>query len=316
MAMGGAGAAYHFPGFESYYNPALLVHQPALSLTGSFYKPYPFFPNMVRGWSSVDFAIPGVGFFAASMNMYWKARQAFINESGFFIVLPEGEDVSDYLFSWQAKVSYAITIKPDLFLGVSLGYLTYNVFEMIGSGVGTENRDGSTSGFSVDLGVHYLILDRPALFRLKDTDLPEIVSNLGRKDQNYGFTAGLSLLNFGPDLSFIDDVQADAQPSMILLGFSIPVLTSNYLELDVLTDLEKQLHEESSLDFIRSGAELTLYQILKLRGGYVLDTSQPTTSFGTWGMGLHTRYFSIQFSSYEATFLPTWHYDLTLFLEL
>jgi hypothetical protein len=316
MAMGGIGVSHHFYGFASSSNPALLVHQSPLTVSGSYFKPFPFFQNIVHSFTSVGFQMPNIGFFSISYNMYWKAKQAFFDASGDYISPKMDEDISNYLFSWQAKISYGIAFKPNIFIGISLGYLRYNLWEADEMGVGAENQDGKTGGLSVDLGIQYVLLSQSALLKLHDIELPDFIRHLSRKDRNYGFTIGAALHNLGPSLSFIDDEQADPLPTKLVVGTSIPILTSNFVEFEIAVDAEKQIYEESKIDFIHSGSELTLYQLLKLRGGYVLDTFKPISSFSTWGIGIQTHYFSFFAARYKTTFLPTWHYDLNIFVEL
>ena len=88
------------------------------------------------------------------------------------------------------------------------------------------------------------------------------------------------------------------------------------LTLLISTDLEKEIFASSALDHIRFGNEIRLLDLFSLRTGYVWDTNKPSTSYFTFGGGVHLKYFSFNVARYERALLPTWQVDGALSLEI
>lgn len=126
---------------------------------------------------------------------------------------------------------------------------------------------------------------------------------------------GFSLSNAGPSISFIDNAQKDNPPTLISIGTAYFPVSSPVFTLLFSIDFEKEIFESSPLDYLHLGDEITLFNIVSLRSGYFLDTNSPTTSYFTFGGGIHLKFFSFNIARYKRSLLPSWHFDGTISLE-
>ena len=130
-----------------------------------------------------------------------------------------------------------------------------------------------------------------------------------------GLSVGFSLSNAGPSISFIDNAQKDNPPTLISIGTAYFPVSSPVFTLLFSIDFEKEIFESSPLDYLHLGDEITLFNIVSLRSGYFLDTNSPTTSYFTFGGGIHLKFFSFNIARYKRSLLPSWHFDGTISLE-
>ncbi len=308
MALGGTGASATLDAFSSYFNPAAIAFCKDFALSVSRVNPYPFFPDVIGFYAGVSGRIPDRHTISLSYNSYTHNIQESLDANGSFI------DQVDSKTSWHLKLVYAYRMNQMFSIGIGVGYLSYNLLDKE-IRVGSETRSGLSSGMTFDLGFYAQDLFRELSFYLPDRKHEGIIGQLAEDKLPSGFSAGISVLNLGPDVAFVDDKQADPLPGVILFGLTYWPVTSNWLGLQLVTDMEKHVHDSSTFNFARFGSELRIYQLLAVRGGYVLDTFGLKNSYPTWGAGLCSKYGSINISRYSPTFLSTWHFDVQLHLE-
>lgn len=101
-----------------------------------------------------------------------------------------------------------------------------------------------------------------------------------------------------------------------MIGLAYSPIHVGILEFMLASDLEKQLHEPSTLDYVHIGGEAGVGDILRLRAGYFADTFGPKNSYFTCGGGIRMRFLALNVARYTRALLPSWHFDGVLSLEL
>ena len=195
-------------------------------------------------------------------------------------------------FDIGATIGYATKLGDDWGLGVNFRFIYSNL-----SDVPTENEVGTgvASTVSIDIGTMW----RPQNFL----------------DGN--FSVGLNVSNLGPDISYIDQAQADPLPRNARLGLAYRVFADDYNSFTVTGDASKLLiNRKSSLlggdtttvsnDFSKSiefsgGAEY-LYGtpedfMFAVRAGYFYeDPEYGNRNFMTFGAGIRYDIYGFDFS--------------------
>lgn len=199
-------------------------------------------------------------------------------------------------FDIGATIGYATKLSDDWGVGMNFRFIYSNL-----SDVPTENEVGSgvASTVSFDIATMW----RPQNF-------------LGGN-----FSLGLNVSNIGPDISYIDQAQADPLPTNTRLGFAYRVMQDEYNSLTVLGDVSKLLvNRKSSIldgdtttttadvsnDFMKSlefsaGAEYW-YGIpedfmFAVRAGYFYeDPDFGNRNFMTFGAGIRYDIYGFDFS--------------------
>lgn len=307
MSLGGSGASFYTNSFSSYYNPATLSEMDNFGFSSSYVKPSPFFDNIVQSYAALSFKVFDKGFLSFSGNLFWKREQVRVDQLGNIL----GGN-KKYFFSWLGKITYAMDITHWFSIGASFGLLRYN-YESPELRVVANNRSLIT--LSQDIGILFRnILQRTTIIA-SDIQIPDYIKKLSADKIYTGINIGIAMNNIGPKISMIDKQQADPMPTVLLLGTSYWLLSSNYLSIGLIGELENQVYDDPFVDYFRSGAELNLFNLLSLRGGYVKGMSDSRKSFPTFGAGLHLKFLSVNIARYNSTFIPTWHYDASLNLE-
>ncbi|MBN1408859.1 MAG: hypothetical protein JW956_13765 [Calditrichaceae bacterium] len=303
MSMGGTGVSQQLGGFSMYYNPAGISDNKTVKAGYSFYRPFSVFEDLIYHYGAAAVSIDKIGTFAVSVEIYQKSSQLWLDETG-------AELGWDDETSKRYRMAYAVDPLPWFSFGVSLGYFKYKLSK---KNVGAENSEPSDDTFFIDAGVLFNKLIPDASIKFGNLEWLDDIGDIPQA----GFSVGISILNFNfsQKMQMIDKSQADYIPEMFLMGFSYHLLTSDIVSLNVNVDFEKQIHEESTFDHIRFGGEARILRILALKAGYVKDTFDPETSYGTWGLGIITRYGSYSFARYNPLFFPTWHHEFKLQLE-
>lgn len=305
-SMGGVGTAISQDAFASYFNPAGLAFSRQMSIGGSFVKPIPFLGNTAHSFISIAGNAESIGSFAGSGNLYWKGKHVRTSPAG-----PQLIGAED-LFDWHVKLSYARFIADGLSVGASLSVLRMSL-----SDFGTDQEQGSGRSTTIlfDVGVMAKDLLPGATWNPYDSEEPSSFDHIVDPSSHRGISVGLALLNVGPNMTFIDAAQSDSPPSLVSFGIGYSPVRSNFVGLLVAVDFEKQLFEDSGLDYVHWGAELRMGRFVSLRGGYFQDTFGPKNSSWTWGGGIHLKFVSLNVARYTRTLLPTWHFDGTFSWE-
>jgi hypothetical protein len=305
-SMGGVGTAISQDVFASYFNPAGLAFSRQLSIGGSFVRPIPFFGNTAHTFISIAGNVESIGAIAGSANLFWKGKVVRTSSVG-----PQLIGAED-LFDWQAKLSYARSIAEGVSVGASFGVLRVGLSDI---GTDWEKGSGVSTSIMFDTGVMVKDLLPEATWNPYETEEASSFDDFVDPTSYRGMSVGLALLNVGPKMTFIDAAQSDNPPSLLSLGVGYSPIRSNFVGLLIAIDLEKQLFEDSKLDYIHWGGELRLGRFVSLRGGYFQDTFGPKNSYWTFGGGIHSKFVTFNVARYTRTLLPTWHFDGTISLE-
>lgn len=305
-AMGGVGTSLYGDAFSAYYNPAALSFTKSISLTGSFVKPLPFFGNIAHSFFGASYHSNSFGTIAVSANLFWKGAQILTGELD---PTPLG---SFNETDWSGKISYALPIKKNLALGASLGLLHINI---LNSDRGAYDKFNPTV-IMLDFGALFKNLLPQTTYSPSGFAASDLIKRLTDDQKENGISVGLSLLNLGSKVTFIDHAQADNLPARLMLGATYLPIRSDALALLLASDFEKQLYESSILQYIHLGGEARILRLLAFRAGYYLDTFGRKTSYHTWGGGIQLKFLSVNVARYTRAILPTWHFDGAISLEL
>lgn len=309
-AMGGAGVAIVDNSLSAYYNPAGLGFNKTFNVAGSFMQPFPSFKNTAQLMLSSHFPLEGIGTFALSLNSYWLENQI---RTGTNDPSPIG-GVNDNpkLFTptnYQIKLTYADNISDNFAFGASVSFLRIKL-----SPIPTEAEVGSgtSSNLLVDVGILVKDLLTEGTYTTEPVDSNSVfVDNI-----RPGVSIGFSILNLGPEISFIDDAQSDPSPSFALFGFSYTPFYTYEFTSRLLLDVEKRIYDSDEIDFIHVGGEVQFFKLISLRGGYLFNNVNDDLSYPTFGLGLNLKLLSVNVSRYKKYIVPTWQFDTKISLEL
>jgi type IX secretion system protein PorV len=150
-----------------------------------------------------------VGFGLTYLNLgenVWTDEQG--NEKGTF-------DSKEY----AVTLGYATKLEDNLGLGLNLKLIRS---ELVPSNVtvGAENRGGNATSFAVDVGVLW-------------TPAYEFLENR--------LNVGANLANFGPEVTYINEDQADPLPTNLRLGFAYKVLDDEFNRITIVYDANREL---------------------------------------------------------------------------
>jgi hypothetical protein len=311
MALAGTGVAKSNAGFSMFYNPATMTKVKGFALSGSYFNPNAIFNSTVHSYVGIVANLGEYGAVGAEMNMNWQGSHIYTSEIGDNLGIFE-----EYLFNYQASIGYAYDVHENLSLGLKLGLLQYEVAssEMtVGNEVGNLNPDLM---FTAGLGVYYGELFQDFTIDICHAGIDNPLSGIAIQKDMRGLSFGLSLGNYGSDVTFIDKEQASPLPSVLLAGMNYVVINNKLISLTVATDMEMHTNEDSIMKYWRHGMELNVFHCVPLRIGYVNGVGDGFPSFMTYGLGLNTLYGGFNVAYYEKTIQPTWIYDLQLRLEL
>ncbi len=302
MAKAGVGVSFYENATSAYFNPANLSELQQINITGTYVKPMPFFENIVHSYIASVFQIPKVGYFAISGNLFWKVKQVILNNESYLM-----EKIGkDYLFSWQAKLSYAFNLKEWLAVGIGIGYLHYHLSDIE---IGVNSSKGISNTILFDIGLLAKNLFKNATIKVRKKDLPDYVEKYTLPINKKGINIGISISNLGPSISMLDKSQSDPLPLKLLIGGTYWLLSDDFISLILFTESEMHLYEEKVFQYNRVSYEITLLRFFSFRNGYVFTMDKRRNPFPTWGVGLKFKFFSLNISRYKYTIKPSWHYS-------
>lgn len=223
------------------------------------------------------------------------------NLSGHIVLLDAGtQDQTDssgtsqgsfHSFDIAGALGYSYDVIPAK-LGVGLNFKL--IYSYLAPATGFTDSEGKAFSFGLDLGAKYL-------------DLANVP----------GLDMSLVIQNMGPDVTFVDQDQADPSPMTVRLGAAYTVMDNPLNKLIVSAEASKMLANEDA--FIKRfvtgweymdetiygvGAEYTYLQLIALRGGYFSDAAGSITgpSFGAgFNYAFSNRYkLSLDFSMVPA----------------
>ena len=260
-SMGQAYVAQVDDGFSGYWNPGAMAFNRKTQ-----------FALMHSNWLGDVHGLDDIYYEYLGCNRYFESLDGNIGFHLIFISYGQQEKTtfdgtSQGMFSsyeLAASTTYAYQYSETLGLGATFKII-YSYLAPEGTGA-TEPGKGSALGFGFDLG-----LKKKSLF-------------INKLDW------GLTLQNFGPDVTYIDNAQKDPMPINIRTGFSYRALEHEYYSLTVNTDASKVLANHDNI-FVRlftgfdegsvvrtreaiifnAGAEFTYLNLLAFRAGYIYD---------------------------------------------
>lgn len=191
----------------------------------------------------------------------------------------DGNNLGDFhSFDFATTVGYGYEAKQDK-IGVGANFKL--AYSYLGPGTGNTEDDGSALAFAFDLG---------AKFKDLFTD---------------GLDLGVTLQNVGPNVTYVDQSQADPLPMTFRLGAAYRILEDPISKLTVSAELSKMLTDDDpdNTPFHRlftgwehidetifsAGAEYTYLQLLSLRGGYFYDKAGEVMG-PSFGVGLEYKF--------------------------
>ncbi|MGB8319169.1 MAG: PorV/PorQ family protein, partial [Ignavibacteriaceae bacterium] len=311
-SMGGIGTAASNDIYSSYYNPAALVFSKRITFTGSFVKPFPFFGNIANSFFGVSFNIDSSNALALSSDLFWLGEQQRTLADS-----PEPFGVLENLLSWELKLSYGLLLRKNFSAGISLGILKTNLSDKT---VGIEQGKGTSTTVLFDAGILLRDILQGSTVQINSdkrnySSFFNWISNIGEDNKSKGVSLGLDASNLGPDISYVDAEQKDSPPSKITFGISYIPLSSYPADILVGTDFEERLNENNFIDYIHFGGEVRIFKVLAFRGGYFYGTSENLLSYPTYGLGICTKYVSINVARYNRSLESSWHFDSIISLE-
>ena len=175
----------------------------------------------------------------------------FITYGTIFRTGEGGVDLGSFeAYDFALTLSYGTSLTKKLKGGISTKIIYSKLSEQ---GAGAEQGKGTATAFALDFGLLYAWNDR--------------------------LNFGLALTNIGPDISYIDAVQADALPRNFAFGFAYKLLRSDYYQLLATMEVNKLLVNLDGFSEIKTneglilngGAEFSYADIFSIRGGYIYD---------------------------------------------
>ncbi len=123
--------------------------------------------------------------------------------------------------------SYGTNLNPD----VSLGLGTKLIVSDLADGAVGQQEVGTGISFAIDLGMLWKT-------RLPFTEIP--------------LNLGFNLANFGPEISYVDEAQADPLPTNLKLGMAVNAYNDPHNEVNLLFDVNKQLVHKMKTGEVRA----------------------------------------------------------------
>ncbi|RKX21293.1 MAG: hypothetical protein DRP35_04635, partial [Candidatus Zixiibacteriota bacterium] len=175
----------------------------------------------------------------------------FITYGTIFRTGEGGIDLGSFeAFDFALTLSYGTSLTKKLKGGISAKVIYSKLSEQ---GAGAEQGKGTATAFALDFGLLY--------------------------NWNDKLNLGMAITNIGPDISYIDAVQADALPRNFSFGLAYKLLRSDYYQLLATVEVNKLLVNLDGFSEIKTnegliingGAEFQYADIFAIRGGYIYD---------------------------------------------
>ncbi|HOH96686.1 MAG TPA: PorV/PorQ family protein [Candidatus Cloacimonadota bacterium] len=218
------------------------------------------------GWNQY---FEGIGNLNSHIVLFDAGTQEQTNSMGEYLGLFHSFDIA-------GAVGYGYEAIPEK-LGVGANFKL--IYSYLAPGTGPTETEGKAFSFAFDLGAMY-----------------KNVVNVE------GLDLGMVIQNIGPDVTFVDQEQADPSSMVVRLGAAYKVFSSPLNRLIVTAEANKELANSDPLfkRFVTGwknmdetiygvGAEYTYLDLIALRGGYFADTDGKITG-PTFGVGFQYRF--------------------------
>lgn len=242
-----------------------------------------------------------------------SAGLTYLNLGEFIRTAPTGpEEIGRFKgYEFALTAGYATMVFDELALGVNVRFIHSRLAPF---GTAEEKGKGVASGLSFDLGLMY----RPRIVMIPFTDI----------DFGNRLSIGVNLSNIGPNLTYIDEAQADPLPMNFRLGFAVDAIQSEFNNLTYILDFSKLLVRRNSQgktdpfykalyyswidkplseelrDIVTSMGFEYWYgspRLIALRVGYFYEDPQyGNRKFMTYGAGLRYDVYGFDFSYIDA----------------
>lgn len=292
-AMGDAGVALDDDVYSIFFNPAGLARQydpkdentfPA-EITFSYAKWLPQFnfDDLYYLFWAGRYYMDGVGMLGASIQ--------YMNYGD---IIQTGSNPGEVLGTFSSNetsvtLAYALPVSDNLDFGAGAKIIYSNLANVQ---VESQTEKGVTTAFGLDLGLLY------------------------RKNiLNYNTQFGVSISNMGPNVSYVDEKQADPMPMVLRAGFAVDVLKNEFHSVMLTYQFDRELtyREGAEADefpkgifttwkqndnfelFTHSiGAEYWYTNLIAFRAGYFYESPKAgNRKFLSVGMGL--KYLNFKF---------------------
>ncbi|HPR17741.1 MAG TPA: PorV/PorQ family protein [Candidatus Cloacimonadota bacterium] len=330
-AMGQAYVAQADDGFAGYWNPGALAfnrkNQFASMYSNWFGEVFPDIYYFFAAWDNYYEDIGNIGINATYMS-YGKQERTDLNGHS---------DGTFSSYDMCAAVTYGYQASPKTGLGITFKFI-YSDLAPQGTGETEQDENGLGISYAFDLGLKHKGADFGQILVSPYNGLIAAYNGIGSLagfgPANYSkysipiekLDFGFNLQNIGPNITYINESQADPLPMNWRMGFSYRVLDSQYNKLRINADMNKLLANDDPVyqriftawtddfntqtddagkkiddfssihNFINSlelreiiwciGAEYEYLDLLSLRGGYYLDRAGDVKG-PSFGFGVH-----------------------------
>lgn len=278
--MGEAFVAQADDAYAAYWNPGAMAFNRKTQIAGMH-------TNWLQGsgindlyyeylsWNQYFPEIGNVGAFIQFMSL---GSQTQTDESGTALGDFTSYDVS-------IALAYGYQLNDNWGLGTNFKFIRSD----LGPATGATDTKGVGMTFAFDFGVkakdilYYANIDNPYIGEL---------------------SWGLTLQNFGPDVTYVDDSQKDPLSVNLRTGLSYKAWSDELTDVTLNADINKLLANEDNLlmrlatdwndnDYIyNTGIEYTYMKLLSLRGGYVNDSAGEIVG-PSFGVGINYTFSKI-----------------------
>jgi hypothetical protein len=132
---------------------------------------------------------------------------------------------------YAITLGYATKLEDNLGMGLNLKFIRSELVPSFVK-VGAENRGGNATSFAVDVGVLW-------------TPAYEFLENR--------LNVGANLSNFGPEVTYINEDQADPLPTNLRLGFAYKILDDEFNRITLIYDANRLLVVRNATDTLANG---------------------------------------------------------------
>ena len=221
--MGEAFVAVADDATATWWNPAGLAYQQQSDLRFMHTDWLPAFKldDLYYDFLAVSRYIPSlggtVGFNVVYMN---EGEQAYTDESGNDLGTIDSRE-------WAIGLSYGTMINPDLAFGAGFKFINSD----LASGVRVGDQEaGVGRSVALDLGV------------LWKTHVP-FIESFGWREMP--LSLGANIANIGPEISYVDEAQADPLPTNLKFGMALTPYTDANNQVTFVFDINKELVRKS-----------------------------------------------------------------------
>ncbi len=293
-ALGGCGLNLERSDFESYYNPSLLGMRDDVGLSASLVQPISGFGQSSLYIQTASKITSELGL-SLSMHYAEQAQRPRTDNNGSILGTYRA---TDYCF----KVSGGYRLNSRLFVGTSISRISVNIAPQ--SSLSSINS--TRNYFAIDLGCLYLAA--PNLGALVDLPTGQSegsfeLSDLPQKCR--GLCIAARVRNIGTtDKEQFNDVSIGL-PTSFTLSLSYTALRGAFARLDSYVEVEDRFNENSIPDLLRIGIDVSFLRFFHLRCGLHQGVHDDEHSSLSYGFGLKSRYFRVDYARFNTALLAT-----------